>query len=201
MSDPAVDAALEFLRAHLTAEMTFDEHVRAIKFIIAPDGRLVAPVMVAMLQAAEIVLFLPDSREGAMELMVSMTAFDEHGPDGALADRWRIYHGEPEDIRWAKLDIDGARHDGLVIDGDALMRPNALGPHEGAICKSLNQDKDALRRLVNNVLGMEIEEPVAVGADERGLHIRARFDVVRVPFPNELTSLEGVAEFAKARSG
>ena len=93
-------------------------------YVVSPaDGRLVAPVMVAMLQAEETVLFVPEVGEGALELLVTLYEFDEHGPEGGLTDRWRIHHGEPSDVRWAHLDLDAAKHDGVVIDGDALLMP------------------------------------------------------------------------------
>ena len=51
--------------------------------------RLAAPVMYAMLSAVDVVLFVPENAEGAMELQLTLTKLDPDGPDGALADRWR----------------------------------------------------------------------------------------------------------------
>ena len=51
--------------------------------------------MVAMLQAPETVLFVPDAAEDALELLVTLYEFQDRGPDGALTDRWRVHHGDP----------------------------------------------------------------------------------------------------------
>jgi hypothetical protein len=192
MADETVDAAHAFLRANLRGDLRFDEHVRGIRFVIAPDGRLVAPVMVAMLEAVDCVLNVPAIGDDAMELHVSLEPFEEHGPGGAFADRWRIYHGEPEDVRWALLTIDAARYGGIVIDGEALMIPNPLAPHEPRLLKLINQrPPDALRQIVRRARQIDIEEPRAVGIDPGGLDIRARFGVVRVMLaPSPATAAE-----------
>src|SRR5688572_18821962 len=109
MSDSTIDQAWAFIRGHTRGELRFDEHVVPKKYVIAPDGRLAAPVMVAMLLSADTVLFVPEFAEGAMELQVTMLQFEERGADAAIADRWRIYHGEPDDVRWAYLNLDAAR--------------------------------------------------------------------------------------------
>ena len=182
MSDPIVDAAHAFLRAHSTGELRFDEHLRPIKYVIGPDGRLVAPVMVAMLQSVDTVLFVPECVEGAMEVQVTLAQFDEHSPDGALADRWRIHHGEPPDVRWAFLDIDAARYEGAVIDGEALVRVNPLAGDEPGLCRDMNSDHaDDLRRLCRHYAHIGVEAPVMVGIDPLGIDVRGMFDVIRVP--------------------
>src|SRR5262245_4594915 len=183
MPDEIVDHAYSFLRGHSTGDLRFDEHLRPLKYVIGPDGRLIAPVMVAMLQAVDVVLFVPELQDDAMEVQVTMQQFQERGDDGAAADRWRIYHGEPQDVRWAFFSIDAARFNGSVVDGDALMRPNPLTMHESKICRDMNQNHmDDLRRLCANYAHMEVEQPVMVGVDPLGIDVRARFDVVRVPF-------------------
>ncbi|MBT8486702.1 MAG: hypothetical protein KJO43_14070 [Phycisphaerae bacterium] len=135
MTDDLVARAHAFLRGHTRADLRFDEHVRPIKYVIASDGRLVAPVMVAMLQSVDTVLFVPEIAEGAMEVQVTLVPFEEDGPGGALADRWRIHHGDPPDVRWAHMDIDAARFDESVLDGDALVQPNPLSGDEPALCR------------------------------------------------------------------
>lgn len=181
-TDSAIEQAYAFLRGHATADLRFDEHLRPIKYVITPDGQLAAPVMVAMLQAVDTVLFVPDCSEDAMELLVTLTQFDERGSAGAAADRWRIYHGEPEDVRWAFMSIDTARFDGIVIDGGALMRSNPLAADEARICRHMNQDHvDDLRLLCKRFAAFEVEQPVMVGIDPLGIDVRARFDILRVP--------------------
>ncbi|MHC4809916.1 MAG: hypothetical protein ACYTEV_06065 [Planctomycetota bacterium] len=182
MHDPTVDAAHAFLRGHSTAEIRFDEHLRPLHYVVAPDGLLVAPVMVAMLQSMDTVLFVPECSEDAMELSVTLLPLEEHGPEGGLCDRWRIFHGDPPDVRWARMSIDAARYAGMVIDGEALMRPNPLAAEEAAICREVNTGRlEDLRRAAERVSGVDVPEPRLVGVDPGGLDVRARFGVIRVP--------------------
>ncbi|MHC5005487.1 MAG: hypothetical protein ACYTJ0_20485, partial [Planctomycetota bacterium] len=179
MPDPIVERAHAFLRSHTRGELRFDEHVRPMKYVIAPDGRLVMPVMVAMLAAVETVLFVPEYGEEALELLVTLAAFEESGPDGALVDRWRIYHGEPDDVRWAFVDLDAARLGEHVVDGEALVQANPLAEAEPALCRRLNEaGHEALRRLCAERAGCEVQKPVAVGVDPGGIDVRRRFDVI-----------------------
>jgi len=160
-----------------------------MKYVIAPDGRLVAPVMVAMLQTADTVLFVPEYRnDGAMmELQVTMLPFEERGSDAADADRWRIHHGEPPDTRWAHLLIDAARHGEVVIDGEALMQRNPLADEEAALCKWVNAEHEPeLRRMCATLGGMPVESPRLASVDPLGLNVRARFDVVRIASPERM---------------
>jgi hypothetical protein len=181
-ADQIVERAHALLRAHTCADLRFDEHIRPLKYVSCPDGRLAMPVMIAMLQSVDTVLFVPACEEGAMELQVTLEPFEERGEGGAIADRWRIYHGEPEDVRWARVTIDAAKLDGHVIDGDALMRHNTLAAHEPAICRSINAErKHDLQRMCVRFAEVEIEEPTLVGVDDGGFDVRGKFDVHRVP--------------------
>jgi hypothetical protein len=183
--DPAVESSLDFLHGHKRADLHFDGHVQPLKYVIAADGRLVAPVMVAMLSAADTTLFVPEDREGAMELMVTLEQFEEGGELGGLADRWRIYHGEPPDVRWAVMTIDAAKYRGLFIDGEAFAEANPLSDAEPAFCREANQRHvGSVRRLCSERGGMDVENPVMVGIDPRGFDVRATFDIVRVRFPS-----------------
>jgi len=198
MSDTTVEQAYAFLRSHTTADLRFDEHLRPLKYVIAPNGRLVAPVMVAMLQSVDTVLFVPECIEDAMELQVTLEQFDERSRDGAIADRWRIYHGEPQDVRWAWMDIDGARCGRVVFDGDAMMLPNVLADHESHICREINaKHSDDLRVLCLQAAEVEIESPVMVGIDPLGIDVRGRFDVFRVPFEQPMHDADGAQQALK----
>lgn len=198
--DPAVESAIDFLRGHTRADLRFDGHIESIKYVFAPDGLLVAPVMVAMLSAADTVLFVPDDRQGAMEAMVTLEAFDESGQHGALADRWRIYHGDPPDVRWARMTVDAVRFSGLFIDGEAFHESNPLASGEAALCREVNQRHGAsLRRICEERGGMRVEKPVMVGVDSRGLDVRAAFDVLRVRFPQEALAIDQARAMIIAR--
>jgi hypothetical protein len=189
MTDAALHEAYAFLRAHTTGDLRFDEHLRPIRYVIEPGGRLVAPVMVAMLHAVDVVLFVPEVADGAMELQLTLVEFDERGaPAGAplsgggLADRWRIHHGDPPDVNWALVTPDAARHEGHVIDGVVFRRENPLAADEAGLCRAMNRDRrDDLRVLATRFAGVNLEDPVMVAADPLGIDVRGRFDIVRVP--------------------
>ncbi|MDG2095467.1 MAG: DUF2470 domain-containing protein [Phycisphaerales bacterium] len=179
--------AIDHLHTWTSGDLRFDEHIRPVKYVFAPDGRLVVPVMVAMLQATEMVVHVPRADETAMELLVSPLELDEDGPEGGLADRWRIYHGDPPDVHWASLTVDLARFHGMVMDGEAIQQPNPFAPLEPAICGELNRDHvEKVRAALVKTLDVDTEEPRVVGVDPRGIDVRARFDVVRLAFDHVL---------------
>ncbi|MCA9285964.1 MAG: hypothetical protein KDA22_12145 [Phycisphaerales bacterium] len=204
MDDPGledVDKAWRFLRRCYGGSLHFDEHIRPIDFVPAPDGQLVAPVMVAMLESVDVVLFVPDEEDGCMELMVSLEPLDESGPHGHLTDRWRIYHGDPPDVRWAFMSIDAARHEGLIIDGVGLMRPNPLAGIEAMVCREVNgQRRDVLRAATLRQREIELDEPCLVGVDPGGFDVRGAFGVHRVEatgtIADEHSALEALDQLA-----
>lgn len=193
MAEDTVRDAVAHLRGHASGDLRFDEHLRSLKYVLAPDGRLVMPVMVAMLQTMDTVLYVPEWSDDIdmLELQLTLEPFEESGLGGALADRWRIHHGEPDDVRWASALVDAARYRGMVIDGSALMVPNTIAAEEPALCRWMNTEHSAgLGRLCERFGGMQVETPVMVGIDPMGVNVRARFDVVRLRFPVEATSAQ-----------
>jgi len=183
--------ALAFLRGHLSGVIRFDEEFIDIKIVIAPDGRLIAPVMVAMLRGFNCALFLPrepkNEEDPAIQLQVDLVEFKEEGPDGVFADRWRIYHGQPPDVNWAFLDIDAARLMGNFISSEPLHLPNTFAEFEPALCRDFNSsESNGLRRLASASIGHELDEATLVGVDELGFDIRGRFDVVRIEVPEPM---------------
>jgi hypothetical protein len=192
----SADEAYAFLRSHTRGDLQFDDHVRPLPYVMSPDGRLVASVMAAMLQTVDTVLFVPDIAHEAMEIQVTLSALDPQSPDGALVDRWRIYHGDPLDTYWAFMDIDAVRYRTQVIDGDGLIRPNPLADAEPRVCREINKSRrDGLRRACRHVLGTDVEHPTLVGVDPLGLDVRRRFDVVRVPAKEPMETAQDVDRF------
>lgn len=190
-----LEKALSHLHAWTSADLRFDENIRPVKYVFTPDGRLVAPVMVAMLQATEIVLHIPRADETAMELLVSALEFDENGPEGAFADRWRIFHGDPPDVQWASMTVDLARFHGMVIDGEALQQANPFASVEARLCGELNREhSEQIRSTLIKVLEVDTQDPRVVGIDQRGIDVRARFDVVRLAFDRVLEEGDDILE-------
>ena len=188
MDEPqAAEDAYRFLRSHTTGDLRFDERFRLLRYVIGPNGRLVAPVMFAMLEATDTVLFVPEDMDNAMELLVSLTEFEPDGPFGALTDRWRIYHGDPEDIYWASIHLDAVRYEGQVVDGEALIRANPLADDEARLCRQINDNHRAeLRKVCQVIAQAEVENPMLVGVDRLGFDVRRRFDVLRVDAPKPM---------------
>ena len=185
----AAEDAYRFLRSHTTGDLRFDERFRQLRYVIGPDGRLVAPVMFAMLEATDTALFVPEDVDNAMELLVSLTEIEPDGPFGALTDRWRIYHGDPEDIHWASINLEAARYDGHVVDGEALVQANPLAEDEARLCRKINDSHRAeLRQVCQVFVQAEVESPMLVGVDRLGFDVRRRFDVLRVDAPQPMNT-------------
>jgi hypothetical protein len=184
MEPSLVDEAYGFLRAHLSGRIRFDGERVELRVAPAPDGTLVAPVMVAMLRSVDTVLELPDDSEDGIQLQVTLAQIEESGADGALCDRWCIYHGEPPDVRWAKILIDAARYKGYFVDGQAIVRANPFAAQEPALCKELNAGcRDAVVRAAETVPsgGHRLVDPRVVGVDPWGIDARAQLGVARIP--------------------
>ncbi|MDZ4754873.1 MAG: hypothetical protein SGJ11_10310 [Phycisphaerae bacterium] len=193
IEDPAIEDAVAFLRGHLSGLLRFDGDHRPVKIVVSHDGKLTLPAMVAMLRSLDTTLCLPDEEETSMHLQVSLEEFEEKGQHAALADHWRIYHGEPPDVRWAIATIDAARFDGFFIDGDALGRPNPLAPLQASLCKKLNTEHtEEIRTACLKHAQIGIESPVVVGVDPFGWDVRGTFDVFRLESPTILTSEQDV---------
>lgn len=189
--DPDIRTVLEYLHSHLEGLIRFDENVIPIKIVVDQEGRIVAPVMVAMLTSGDTVLHMPDEEEDSLHVMVTLEAFEETGVDGELADRWQIYHGEPDDVRWAIMHIDAARLDGLFYDGDALLIPNSLAGCEAAICRWANAELvEGMQKACFERNGVELNDPRLVGVDPLGFDVRGRFQVMRLTSPEPLIDEE-----------
>jgi hypothetical protein len=155
-----------------------------VKIVLAPDGRIVAPVMVAVLASGDVVLELPDGEPDSMQLSVTPERFVERGEEAALCDRWRIYHGDAPDVNWARLAIDVCRHAGYYVDAEAIVVPNALAAIEPAMCKAINADQALLLRAIPGSARTSAKDVRVVGIDPDGMDVRRAFDVVRVPWPD-----------------
>lgn len=193
-----IEDAYVWLRSATAADLRFDENIRPIKYVTAPDGRLVAPVMVAMLESADTALFVPEYADGAMEVQVTLEQLDESSADGAMTDRWRIHHGDPEDVRWAWFEIDCARFKGHFVDGEALVRENSLADDEPRICQHMNQDHaEDIKLLCKHYANAAVEKPIMVAIDSHGFDVRRRFDIVRVPASKPMPTAEDARRVLK----
>ena len=191
--DRAIEDAYRFLREHTTGELRFDELFQPLRYVLGPDGRPVAPASHPMLASGDTVLFVPENAEGAMELQVALSRLDPDGGDGAVTDRWRIYHGDPDEGQWASMEIEGVRFGKWVVDGEGLMRPNPLAADEARLCRRINEEhRDELGNVCRRIADADVESPLLVGVDPLGFDVRRRFDVIRVPAPNPMLTPDEV---------
>lgn len=184
MSDEIADEAFQFLRAHLSGWIRFDGERVEIRVAPTPDGNLVAPVMVAMLRSVDVALELPDDGDDSLVLQVTLEQVEEDGPDGALCDRWCIYHGEPPDVRWAKILVDAGRFRGYFLDGQAIVRANPFAAQEAALCRELNagcQQAVVAAAAAPGAGGHRLAAPKVVGVDPWGIDARAQVGIARIP--------------------
>jgi len=195
MRDQAVDETLEFLHTNLTGFIRFDGDRIPVKVIVAPDGYLVLPVMEAMLHAADVVLELPDDGTESLQLMVTLQRMDPDGAFAGLCDRWSAYHGEPEDVRWARVEIDASRFRDWFVDGEALLQPNPLAREELSLLKLLNAQPRTFLQSFCATNKVPCENPIAVGLTDCGVDVRRAHDVVRLEFPMRLEQAAQVRSF------
>lgn len=176
-----------------------EDRVERVRFVLDPmDRTVVTPVSHAVVDAETHVLYVPEETDNSLQLLLDMDR--EHPAPEALIDRWRIHHGdaprrlpgdskgEPGKVWWGQFKVETARLGSTVVDGDALLAPNPLAGIEPRVCRRLNADRDALRRLCETVGGAAPREPLCVGIDEEGVHVRGDGGLVRLPFGATVTN-------------
>jgi len=181
--DPAERKALGTARDVLTTDgegvVRAAEQSFVCRFVPDPAGkRLIAPLAPAVFGLAEPVLWIPAEADDALALIVTIRPTEE----SVLTDRWQAWHGAPEFPRWAAINVDSGKHEAWVFDSDELLPPNPLAPAEPALCRLVNANSGGLARLCERAAHVNVPSPLCVGVDDLGLHVRARFGVVRVHF-------------------
>jgi hypothetical protein len=184
------------LRGHHRGVMLADEVAHRVRFVLDPrDGAVAMPVSIGMLEAEQHVLLVPEEGEAALQLLLEAEPIDR---DDEVADRWRIYHGPEDEMRWAKFAIRSGKRGAVVVDGDELSLRNPLRTAEPGICKRMNADTAALVALCVKFTGVETTKPVFVGVDPLGADVRGRFDVLRLWFPHAAGSGAEAASMLEA---
>lgn len=157
-----------------------------VRFVIdGRTGELVMPLPPGVAAAGDQVLFIPHEADDALQLLLALRPL---GPEeSSTYDRWQAYHGTPRAPAWVAARIEAARLEGQVVDGSEMTLRNPLVGAEAALCRTANADRAALRGACRRA-GLEVADPVCVGVDPRGLDVRARFEIVRVPFGTEAST-------------
>jgi len=152
------------------------------RFVIDGDsGELILGIDRPALDADDLTLCLPDDTFNAEATLLVH-------PRDASEDRWTdrhlAYHPEARPSAFARASVDSAKlREGEVVGGERLALTNPLSQVEPALCKRLNADRTALRRLCQLMTGTEPEDPVAVGVDRFGIDVRGRFGIIRLDLP------------------
>lgn len=169
-----------FLRGNSTATFHFDERIEQIRYVIAGDGSVFAPVPAVASEADQTILFIPNEQQDAMEVMVTL---DEPEVDSPDADRWMIYHGKPlPGMLPTRMYIEAAKYRLYVVDGEKLQHTNPLVSIEPRLCKEVNRSHlGGLKELCRIMSNVDVDDPRLVGVDPWGLDVRAPFGIVRLP--------------------
>lgn len=159
-----------------------------LKYVIDDEGWPVLVVPGQARSSVDTVLCIPDEREGALELVGALEDLDA---ESAIADRWRIYHGDPRNGAFVRFRVEAGKMGRYVYDGSALCQHDPLRSDEPAICREINQQqRERLTALCRKFAEITPTDPLLVGVDAGGFDIRSNFVVIRVPAPRPMTTSE-----------
>ena len=75
---------------------------------------------------------------------------------------------------------------------------NTFVDDEPMLCRSINQlGPDAIRALCKARLDLDVEDPVIVAVDPLGVDVRARFDILRLPFGTPIEDPDRVLDIVR----
>ncbi len=180
---PPTASILRRLRLYHAGVLSFAEMVEPVRFVLDPaTGQPVLPVVGRALDEGSVLLFLPDdSRPDCLQVSASPREIDPNREEAC--DRHGAYFGKPAHARWAMLEVESVKRLGDVVDGDLVRLANPLRRHEGRLCRAVNEHPQALAAACERLAGVAPGEPRMVGVDPWGADVRARFDIVRLEFP------------------
>lgn len=190
MLDPNTDIlnrAVHLMRSAWSATLLYDQSPFDARCMIDPKtGVFIVSVVPDALGADDIVLAAPkDSFDTKIRISVKL----EESVTEEQQDRFTAYHIPSTTpmlacakLMYAKLDS------GEVVTDDQCSLINPLIAVMPSLCRALNADRDRLSQICFSMTGVHHEQPIAVGVDDRGLDIRARFGLVRVVFDEPIGS-------------
>jgi len=176
MTEGSSQNAVALLRNFREGVLLADDVPHHAPFVIDGRlGRIVIPVTREVADAEQLVLFVPEERDDAMQLLIDAKEIE---PDSSC-DRYLAYHGRAPHPHWIAAKIDAVRWADSILDGDEFDLRNTLHDGEPALLKKLNTDRAVLSRVCDHPVSAE---PVAVGVDPFGIDIRTRRGLVRIRF-------------------
>ena len=178
------------MRSERHAALICDDSPTPVRTVIDnASGRLVFPVGSYAFEAEQTVLWVPEERNDAMQVLVTLEEID--GSICESADRWRIYHGDVTEPYWAQAEIIAVRFGPIVADGDEIDLSNPIAADEPGLCKRYNADRESLGRLAHAFDPRSSGPGTLVGVDALGIDIRTAYDIIRVPFGERQSTGEG----------
>lgn len=181
-SDPAFATELRRrLHVFCDAIMLVADRADRIRFVLNPaTGEPVLPVHADVLEHDELTLLVPDESNDALQLLCTPAPINPASADAC--DRHQIFFGKPHFPKWALLEIEAVKSTQGVLEGAVFIGPEPLHAFEPALLKLLNTDRALLGAACQRLTGTAPDEPLAVGVDEWGAWVRARFGAMRLPF-------------------
>ncbi|MFK7758331.1 MAG: hypothetical protein AB8C13_00105 [Phycisphaerales bacterium] len=192
MLDPNADIlnrAVHLMRSSWSATLLYDQSPFDSRCMIDPrSGVFIMSIVPDALDANDIVLAAPrDSYETQIRISVTLDATVSEEQQ----DRFTAYHIPASTpllacakMVYAKLDS------GEVVTDEQCSLSNPLISKMPSLCRALNSDRDRLSRICASMTGVSHETPIAVGVDDRGIDIRARFGLVRCGFDTPIENID-----------
>lgn len=172
-----------------------------VRFIVdGATGGIVIPVEASFAKGGsdgELVLCAPDEANCAWQASLTPRVIERPESEEAV-DRWAAYHahhahhpghsGSSSGRTWVRCVATGLKAGEQVFDEDELMQPNALRTVEARLVKAINSDRAALTKACKVHGPLDVADPLAVGVDPLGVDVRARFGIVRLEFPDNISA-------------
>ncbi|MFG0241921.1 MAG: DUF2470 domain-containing protein [Phycisphaerales bacterium JB054] len=186
--------AVRSLRAAAQGHLLADaDTVRPVRWVVdRRRGHLVFPIPGDLDDLTEAQLLIPEEHDPRLAALLAIETTDT--PPAAAEIRHEVYHGAAREARWAIATIEALRYHGEAFDSEALELIDPLAEHEPALCRTLNADPARLVEICRHNAGARVPKPVAVGVDPDGIDVRARFGIVRVEFPERVSTLEEASD-------
>lgn len=193
-SPNSAGAILRRLRQHHAGVLSFAGLVESVRFVLDPaTGQPVLPVVSRAFDDDTITLFLPDdSRADCLQIAAVPRELDPLREEAC--DRHGAYFGKPAHPRWAMLEVESVKRLDDVLDGDLVRLANPLRRHEGRLCREVNEHPQELAFACERSTGVTPSEPHTVGIDPWGADVRARFDILRLEFPQPVSTADEARE-------
>jgi hypothetical protein len=181
---------LRRIRTFHEGVLLLDGTTQRARFVLDPlSGEPVLPVPAIAFETEQVVLCLPDDGFDNPECVQVVGLASEIDPLREEAcDRFGAYFGKPAFPRFARLRVASVKRLDDVLDGDLVRLANPLRKSEGALCKFANAHEVSVAHACERLLGTRPTKPLVVGVDPWGIDVRATFGIMRLEFPQPVST-------------